>query len=189
MGSIEPMERQLRSGARVLIRDASQADAPATRAFILSMVSEERFSITTPDEFTLTDEQEAEWVARHLSDPACVLIAAEADGEIVGLLNFEAESLRRRAHGGTFGVSVAADWREGGLGSVLIETLLAWARANPLLERVGLVVLGSNARAIHVYQRLGFIEEGRRPRAIKRGPDDYDDEVLMYQPVPESPAR
>lgn len=193
MGSIEPVERQLRSGERVLIRDARPADAHATRALILSVLREARYSITEPDEFTPTDEQEAGWIVRHLVTPNSLILVAEAEGQLAGMLDFETEPQRRRAHAGMFGISVAAPWRDRGLGSALVETLLAWARANPRVERVGLSVLGSNARAIHVYQRLGFVEEGRRPRTIKRGPDDYDDEVLMYQPVsqaaPEPRAR
>ncbi len=38
---------------------------------------------------------------------------------------------------------------------------------------------GLLARAIDLYRRLGFVEEGRRAKGIKIEPEQYVDEVLM----------
>ena len=43
----------------------------------------------------------------------------------------------------------------------------------------GLAVFSTNAKAIALYGRLGFVEEGRRAKEIKFGPGEYVDEVLM----------
>lgn len=61
----------------------------------------------------------------------------------------------------------------------MLKTLLEWAQANPLIEKVGLAVFSTNARVIELYRRLGFVEEGRRAKEIKFGPGKYVDEVLM----------
>jgi putative transposase len=39
----------------------------------------------------------------------------------------------------------------------------------------------NHKRVYRLYTKLGFIEEGRRARDIKRGPDDYVDTVMMYR--------
>jgi RimJ/RimL family protein N-acetyltransferase len=48
---------------------------------------------------------------------------------------------------------------------------------------VSLAVLATNERAIAVYKKLGFVEEGRRIKEIKIGPSQYIDDVLMYKMV------
>jgi RimJ/RimL family protein N-acetyltransferase len=78
-------------------------------------------------------------------------------------------------------MSVERAWRGKGVGEGLLNVLMAWAKGNPLIEKVGLSVLSSNTRAIGLYKKLGFIEEGRRPREIKMGPREYVDEILMFR--------
>ncbi len=45
--------------------------------------------------------------------------------------------------------------------------LLAWATADPLIEKVCLEVFTTNIGAIRLYRKLGFVEEGLRPKDIK----------------------
>ena len=107
--------------------------------------------------------------------------STEAEGAVVGSLDFATPPLRRMRHAGRLGISVEVGWRERGIGRLLLETLLEWARAHPIIEKVTLGVLSTNARALHLYQSLGFVEEGRSPRAFRFGPGEYVDDVLMYQ--------
>jgi len=182
MSRIEPREVALASGRRALIRGAVPGDAARVGALTTAVWTEEpSYNITAPGEVELTEEHEAAWIRAHLDDPAQLLLVAEADGRIVGVLNCEAGARRRLAHAASFGVSVAADWRDGGLGRALIGALLDWAGAHPRIERMGLSVLASNARAIHLYTSLGFVEEGRGHRAIKYADGSYVDEIRMYR--------
>jgi RimJ/RimL family protein N-acetyltransferase len=56
---------------------------------------------------------------------------------------------------------------------------LEWAKGHPYIERVELHVHGDNDKAIKLYKVLGFVEEGRKKDAIRRGPQDYVDDILM----------
>ena len=78
-------------------------------------------------------------------------------------------------------MSVERAWRGKGVGEGLLHTLMEWAKENPLIEKVGLSVLSSNTRAIGLYKKAGFVEEGRRPREIKMGHGEYVDEILMFR--------
>jgi len=64
-------------------------------------------------------------------------------------------------------------------GTALLQALLEWAESNTAIEKVCLDVFAINEPAIRLYKKLGFIEEGRRARDIKRGPEDYVDTVTM----------
>jgi len=73
-----------------------------------------------------------------------------------------------------------ADLRERGLGSQLLTMLLDYLFCQLGMDRVILDTDESNTRAQHVYEKLGFIQVGRRPGAFqdqdgnKRTPIDYE---------------
>ena len=51
-----------------------------------------------------------------------------------------------------------------GLGSFLLEEAIEWAQASGILRRLQLTVQTRNQAAVHLYQKYGFVIEGR-PRA------------------------
>ncbi|KAF2151050.1 acyl-CoA N-acyltransferase [Myriangium duriaei CBS 260.36] len=61
----------------------------------------------------------------------------------------------------TIAISVAKDYQNKGYGSEAILWALEWAFWHANLHRVSIGAFGYNARAIHVYERLGFKFEGR----------------------------
>ncbi len=61
----------------------------------------------------------------------------------------------------------------------MLKALIGWAEASPLIEKISLSVFATNVDAIRLYQRLGFVEEGRQPHEFKVGADEYTDNVLM----------
>ena len=63
--------------------------------------------------------------------------------------------------------------------TVVGHELVRSARSNPHVEKVELQVRSSNGRAIALYRSLGFVEEGRKTRRLKIGPNEYVDDVYM----------
>ena len=145
------------------------------------MAAESPYFVIEPDEFDLTEEQEGKWVQDHLDGTGKLVLIAEISNEVIGCLSFENGSRRRITHRGSFGISVREKLRGQGIGTALLQALIVWAEANPLIEKIGLAVFVNNVDAIRLYQRLGFVEEGRRPREMKMGPGQYADDLLMYR--------
>ena len=151
------------------VRRARREDAAAALRYAKALFDEPDLPVTySPGEFSFSLAEEEQFIESHQRAGAVLLFALSA-GEVIGTLGFQAGKLARTKHAGVFGVSVAKPWRGVGVGSVLIERLLAWAREHPEIERVGLDVFATNARAHALYRRFGFEEEGRRRGAIRLG--------------------
>ncbi|HEY1499757.1 MAG TPA: GNAT family N-acetyltransferase [Acidobacteriaceae bacterium] len=68
-------------------------------------------------------------------------------------------------------IAVHPDARRRALGSALLRALLAWAVENGA-HHFSLEVRAGNAAALALYQRLGFLPEGRRPRYYTHPQED-----------------
>ena len=66
-----------------------------------------------------------------------------------------------------------------GTAAALLQALLDWARSHSDVELVCLSVFASNERAIRLYKRFGFSEDGRRRRSYRLDAGSYEDEILM----------
>lgn len=119
-------------------------------------------------------------IQRHnLDHPGKLLLLAEASGTIIGSLSLENGRFRRIAYRGSFGVGVRKEWRGRDIASALLRTLLDWAEANPIIEKICLDVFATHENAIRLYRKLGFVEQGLGSKEVKRSPGQYIDVVWM----------
>ncbi|MCA2977702.1 MAG: GNAT family N-acetyltransferase [Myxococcaceae bacterium] len=106
-------------------------------------------------------------------------LGAEVDDRLVGHGVLEPMPLEVTRHVVVLTLAVARGWHRRGLGRALLKALLAWARAEPAVERVELRVRASNAPAVALYEALGFVVEGRLRGRIRLGPGQYVDDLAM----------
>ena len=145
-----------------------------------SFLAEDLYNVTTLEEFKKTVEQERKWIQAHHDEPAHLALVAEVNGSLTGFLDFEKGSRKRLAHQGTLQMSVRPEFREKGIGTALVQSLIGWAKENPAIEKVTLEVFATNEAAIRLYGKMGFVEEGRRVRHVKIADGEYVDVILMY---------
>jgi L-phenylalanine/L-methionine N-acetyltransferase len=118
-------------------------------------------------------------------------LVAETDGELAPTLIGSAgvhpmgDSPRRR-HVLGLGMTVAKAWQGRGVGSALMAALTDYADRWAGVLRVELNVYTDNARAIALYRRFGFVEEGiGRAYALRDGV--YVDALMMARLHPRPP--
>ena len=103
---------------------------------------------------------------------------ATFESKIVGLVSANCPDISRISHVVWFDINLLKDFQGDGLGSLMMSTFLDWAKNNGQIEKIGLVAHSTNKRAITMYKKLGFVEEGRRVKDIKY-PEYYADSVIM----------
>jgi RimJ/RimL family protein N-acetyltransferase len=167
----------LKNNQKIIIRKACVEDAVNLNEFLKTIILETNHFGYEPDEFTITDEQQAHTISMFAQADNAILLVATLDEKIVGNLSFRAGSSKKFRHVGEFGVQVLKDYWNLGIGKELIKCLINWAKENKSIYKISLKVRADNQNAIHVYKKLGFKEEG-----ILRGEMMCDGELydLIY---------
>jgi RimJ/RimL family protein N-acetyltransferase len=129
----------------------------------------------------VTRDEEADWLGRTLASlekDTKFYLVAEVNGSVIANSEFSKKS-GYSSHVGELGIIIKKGFREVGIGTEMLKTLIA--RAETIgLEIMTLRVFSSNERAYHVYEKLGFREVGRIPKVLfKNG--KYLDNIIMVK--------
>jgi RimJ/RimL family protein N-acetyltransferase len=181
MSMIEPHTCSLKTGEQLLVRSARSDDAHRIVDMKAAIMAEDVYTLTSPGEFTHSTERERQTIGECAEQSGYLYLVAEVANRVIGQLEFENGRWRKTAHAGMLSVYVDNDWRDRGVGTILLRSLLDWAMAHPMIEKVTLAVFSSNSRAIAAYKKCGFEEEGRCARDMKLDSGEYIDSVLMYR--------
>ncbi|CAN5224630.1 GNAT family protein [soil metagenome] len=164
-----------RDGRRWTLRPGRPTDGRALARLFAEVRTEGRWLITTPG--SITEPSEAFWIAEMIRASEHLVLVAEADGEVIGNILVSVDRGVATEHIGVLSITIAADWRDVGIGTALVTAAQDWAIERGL-RKVSLGVFPDNARALTVYGRRGFVREGVRRQQYRSG-DIYRDEVLM----------
>jgi RimJ/RimL family protein N-acetyltransferase len=160
------------------IRPATRDDAGSINAHLRRIAEEPNNTISySPGEFRRVIEEERGRIEAVLTADNSHMLVAVADNQIIGLCSCFG-GVRVGRHTASLGISVHHAWRDQGVGTALMEKLIQWARQNPALHRLDLEVYTHNQRAIHLYRKLGFHEEGIRKEAWFKD-ERFVDTLLM----------
>ncbi len=165
--------------ADYIIREAVPEDAARIVAYMRAIADEpdNGISFASADEFPHTVQEEAQIIADYAHTPTALFLVAEAGSAIISVANCRAGS-RGYRHTVELGITVHRGWRDRGVGTAVMRCMIGWARANPDVHRLELQVFPNNARAIHLYEKLGFAHEGRRRQAFYKA-GQFLDLVMM----------
>lgn len=161
----------------ITIRKATIKDAHA-------IVTAEKVIAETPGYFCTQPNELSEHnivnTIRLLSEPGKgIYLVAECNGTIIGHAFLEALYLKLLCHVAQLSIGIHRGWQEKGIGTTLMEHLIAWAQHSTTIEKIELNVRASNSRAIALYKKMGFVEEGRLKNRIKVSNSHYIDDILM----------
>jgi len=145
---------------KVIIREVNKSDAKELVEY-LNIIGGESDNLTFGvGEFGKTVEQEEAYIENVLKENNALALIAIFDEKIVGNLNFSGGPRQRTAHVGEFGVSVLKEYWGSGIGESLILYLIGWSKNLSIIRKINLRTRTDNTRAIKLYEKLGFLEEG-----------------------------
>ncbi|MBQ7776280.1 MAG: ribosomal protein S18-alanine N-acetyltransferase [Lachnospiraceae bacterium] len=110
--------------------------------------------------------------AELVDDEKSIYLVAVCDKEVIGCCGV----VNSYGDGDIDIVMVAEKYRGKGIAQVLLQELMKQGREMGV-ENFTLEVRVSNAPAIHVYEKLGFVSEGIRPRFYEK---PVEDAMIMW---------
>jgi RimJ/RimL family protein N-acetyltransferase len=172
------MNHTLKSGRALEIRKAEESDAHALVQYMEDISAETDCLSFGSGEFGITPEEEIEFIKSFQSGAGKVFLLGLVEGRIVASLSFNNGKRKRLEHYGEFGMSVRREFWGDGIGAILVDSLIDWAKENRIVTKINLMVRHDNVRAINLYLKKGFSFEGKIPRGI-RIKGEYHDVYTM----------
>ncbi len=164
----------LKDGRTAVVRPAEPEDAAGWVEVVRSVAAEGVYLMT--DRATRSPEEVRARI-RDEDGTSALWLVGELDGEIIAVADFLRGRQAKNEHTASLGISIRHDCRGLGLGEPMMRAGIDWARRVGV-SKLKLGVFASNRRAIALYRKLGFVEEGRlKSEVILRG--EPDDEILM----------
>ncbi|GFF54253.1 uncharacterized N-acetyltransferase YnaD [Aspergillus udagawae] len=185
---MDPFPLEPYRSARLLYR-APEND-PADDAFFQALFADPEVGsmATTALIRPLSTKERKELQARQLAAAfmavmICIIPDEGSDKvpEIIGVIWLK-EQVPGFTHNRTheLGITIARQYQDKGYGSEAISWMLDWSFLTAGLHRVELTVSEWNERAQKVYQRLGFVSEGRKRQCVWKGGRWWD---LIYMGI------
>lgn len=113
-----------------------------------------------------------------LSRYGCYWVAEEG-GAAIGHSFLDPMEMAGNAHVFRLNIVVHPGHTARGVGTALMTEMMRWAGGRAGLEKIELLVRASNTRAIALYRRFGFVEEGRLRARVRTEDGRFLDDLAM----------
>ncbi len=179
---MKPSERtyKLKSGHLVSIRVPNKSEA-----FDLITLKRDYIKSTTTlpwtlDEYAIDIDKEAALIADYYNSENSILLVAEYNDKLIGNIDITGSTRKKMHHTAMLGMGIKEEWRNEGLGKILIECVLDWAKQHSELKIIWLDVYASNVLGVNLYKKMGFEVSGVVKDFFLEG-HAYIDKIQMYK--------
>ena len=168
----------------ITLRSPSAEDAASLIEALSEIVETAPFLLNSPDSIkSMSVPDEVKWINSFNNDPRGMIMVAEFDAKIVGILDFSTAKNEKILHRGRLAISLAESMRGEGLGELFFKKLLKESKRIVGLTQIELSLFSENHQAYHLYRKVGFQEFARRPNAYKQPDGTFCDEIMMFLSV------
>jgi RimJ/RimL family protein N-acetyltransferase len=163
------------SAATLQIRRAEIEDAPALWRAEVETAEVPGRLISRPHELALASFEAR---IRELHDSGGYFVACDDQG-VCGHAVLERMPLEAMAHVRSLTIVVHPGHTGRGIGSALLEHVQRWAATTQGVHKLELRVRACNTRALQLYRRVGFVEEGRFRERVRLPDGTLVDDIAM----------
>jgi RimJ/RimL family protein N-acetyltransferase len=162
--------------AELDMRFTEVGDAPFLRDWLMDESNARWFPMDDPVEI---DDAVSRWIGFYRY--RCSLTAT-LNGVPCGLATLYLQPYRKLAHQCEFGIIVAPEHRNKGIGSDLMKNIIHLAKSEFKIELLHLQVYAKNP-AVHLYERFGFKEFGNQKEWIKERDGTFVGRLFMEKNI------
>ena len=169
----------LKNGMECFLRNGTESDGRAVFDNFNLTHGETDYLLTYPDENSFDVMQESQFLKEKSESENEIEIVAIVNNVVVGSAGIEAVGKKYKVrHRAEFGISVAKEFWNLGIGQALMAACIECARAAGYIQ-LELNVVSENVRALSMYKKAGFVEYGRNPKGFCSRETGFQELIYM----------
>lgn len=177
-----PKHCRTKTGKQLLIRMVHVEDAQAIldlkRGYLANTTTLPLLLEEYPDDLA----KETQLIKDYAASDNSIFLVAEHEGQLIGNIDLTGSKRSKLYHTAMLGMGIHEQWRNQGVGKLLIQHSLDWARGESGIELVWLDVYATNALGFQLYKNAGFTVSGSIPGFFKEE-DEAIDKIQMFQRI------
>ena len=181
---IEEVKFKLKDGREAVLRSPKEEDVESTLEYLVISAGETDFILRYPEECgKYTPEGEKKLFEQKNASPNEAMIMCVVDGRVVG--NCEISFFRgmKTRHRASIGIALISEFWNQGIGTKMFEEMIRLAETREEVTQLELEFVEGNARARHLYEKMGFRIAGVHPNAIRLKNGTLLNNYLMVKEV------
>ncbi|MER0122954.1 N-acetyltransferase family protein [Streptococcus sp. ZJ93] len=163
----------------IFFEEAEGSHAAAFIDFMNQVAKETDFLVMDETGFQFTPDELAVIFEKSLGSLNQLHLLALCGAEVIGAVTVRASNQYRISHIGNVFIAVRKDYWGHGIGRILVEEVVEWARTYEIIKRLELTVQVRNERAVALYQALGFEIEGTQKKGARTDEGEWLDLYYM----------
>lgn len=171
----------LKDNTIVDIKEALPEDAEELLELFKKIGSESTYLIMDHKGLDISLEEERKYLKEANDQVTTKYFVARVNGAIVGDCGIKGHKAMKTKHNVDLGISVLKEYWNKGLGSILLEHTINYARITAEIKNIYLEVREDNEFAIKLYEKMGFKKVGVMPDKIFLDGKYYDELIYLLQ--------
>ena len=181
---IDDVRFKLRDGREALLRSPKEEDIESTLEYLVISAGETDFILRYPEECgKYTPEGEKKLFEQKNESPNEAMIMCVVDGKVVGNCEISFFKGMKTKHRAGIGIALISEFWNQGIGTKMFEEMIRLAENREDVLQIELEFVEGNARARHLYEKMGFRITGVRPNAIRLKDGTLLNEYTMIREI------
>lgn len=181
---IDDVKFKLKDGREALLRSPKEEDVESTLEYLVISAGETDFILRYPEECgKYTPEGEKKLFEQKNESPDEAMIMCVVDGRVVGNCGISFFKGMKTKHRASIGIALISEFWDQGIGTRMFEEMIRLAESREGVLQMELEFVEGNARARHLYEKMGFRITGVRPNAIRLKDGTLLNEYTMIREI------
>ena len=179
---IEDVRFELKDGRKALLRSPQEEDIESTLEYLTVSAGETDYLLRYPEECgKYTAEGEKKLFEQKNASPDEAMIMCIVDGKVVGNCDISFFKGMKTKHRASIGIALIREFWNQGIGTKMLEEIIRIAESREGVMQIELEFVEGNARARHLYEKMGFRIAGVHPNAIRLKDGTFLNNYLMIK--------
>lgn len=181
---IDEVRFKLRDGREALLRSPKEEEVESTLEYLVVSAGETDFILRYPEECgKYTPEGEKKLFEQKNESSNEAMIMCVVDGKVVGNCEISFFKGMKTKHRASIGIALISEFWNQGIGTKMFEEMIRLAENREDVLQIELEFVEGNARARHLYEKMGFRITGVRPNAIRLKDGTLLNEYTMIREI------